>query len=234
VIIALGAVSLGGFMVAEREAFRFKIARHALPVEATNFVLRHNLSGKMFNDYNFGGYLLWKAWPEHKVFVDGRLEVYGQDRTLDNYLKTSAGEKGWDRVLKGYGIDFCVVRADRMIARVLSDSPDWELVYFDYNAAIFVRKGTHPNLFRLYLLTPWGNKDRKQIERSIKEARYLIFENPDFFGGYKILAFLLYRNGDLGGAREGMKRYLSLYPDGMKSKETRKMIRNLEGRGFWP
>src|SRR5262249_36286634 len=41
--------------------FRLGLNHLLLPVEATAFLERHGLRGPLFNDYNFGGYLLWKA-----------------------------------------------------------------------------------------------------------------------------------------------------------------------------
>ena len=36
------------------------------------FLKDHNVSAPMFNIYEWGGYLMWDAWPLQKTFVDGR------------------------------------------------------------------------------------------------------------------------------------------------------------------
>ncbi|MBZ0271980.1 hypothetical protein K8I61_08080 [bacterium] len=233
-LIAGAAVAGGLFLVIAREGFRIHLDIHALPVRATEFVNRHRLNGEMYNDYNFGGYLLWKTDPPLKVFVDGRLEVYARGGKLDDYLRVSHGAPGWENVLDRYGVDWAIVRADRPIARMLDDSPAWEMVYFDYNAAIFLRAGFMPEVRRVRRFRPWGHRDRDNVAALIDEANYLLAQNPDFFGGYKMRAFIHYRNGDLAAARSDMTEYLRLYPEGMKSKETRRMLENLAARGFWP
>jgi hypothetical protein len=43
--------------------------------------LRGN-AGRIYNDSNMGGYLIWKLYPDKQVAVDGRWEVYGE-RLLD-------------------------------------------------------------------------------------------------------------------------------------------------------
>jgi hypothetical protein len=229
---ALAALAVGvtGWLIASRAAFRFGIDRFALPVAATDFVLRHRLEGRMFNDYNFGGYLLWKAWPLHPVFVDGRLEVYGPTGVLDDYLRASAGGAGAASVLDKHRVDFAVIRADRPLARRLASDANWGLVYFDYNSAVFVRAGTSLDVRRLRLLTPWGNRGRGELAASIDEARYLIAQNPWFFGGYKILSFLLYRAGDYPGAARNLERYLTIWPAGADNPETMEMMRALRRR----
>ena len=45
------------------------------PVRAVEYLRQHPLPGPMYNTYGYGGYLIWSL-PEHKVFIDGRADVY--------------------------------------------------------------------------------------------------------------------------------------------------------------
>ena len=49
------------------------------PVEAVDYIKKHpeQFGGNMFNQYVWGGYLL-QALPEHRTFVDGRTDFYGE------------------------------------------------------------------------------------------------------------------------------------------------------------
>jgi len=232
VLAAVLASSGGGYLIATHRAFRLELDDYALPVAATAFAQRHNLEGNLFNDYNFGGYLLWKA-PERRVFVDGRLEIYAGP-VLDDYLLASNASPGWERVLRNYDIAYCMVRADREIAKALARSPDWDLAYFDYNAAVFLRTGSAPEVRRLRALTPWGVNSGPPAEVAIEEARYLVDENPRFFGGHKILAFRLFKSGDLAGARAALRRYLELRPEGSAVADTQELVAALKRRRAWP
>src|SRR5690606_1101319 len=49
-----------------------------LPVEATDYLKSSSLSGTMFNSYNMGGYLI-RNLPKEPVFVDSRIDLYGND-----------------------------------------------------------------------------------------------------------------------------------------------------------
>lgn len=42
------------------------------PSQAAAYLAEHGCSGRLFNEYNFGGYLIWKA-PSVPVYVDGRM-----------------------------------------------------------------------------------------------------------------------------------------------------------------
>lgn len=50
-----------------------------LPVHATRFLNENPTPGPMFNDFFWGGYLIWNYYPEKKVFIDGRIPAYPPD-----------------------------------------------------------------------------------------------------------------------------------------------------------
>lgn len=111
----------------------------ANPVKAVEFIQRSGLSGRMLNDYAYGGYLIWAA-PEHPVFVDGRADVYEPAGVLADYMKFTTSEIGSPSILDKYRIDYCFVAQDEPIARVLPLIPGWRKVYGDKQAVIFARQ----------------------------------------------------------------------------------------------
>lgn len=71
--------------ILDMEAY-FSNRSKRLPVQAADFVLKNDLRGKMFNVYSFGGYLIHRLYPERRVFIDGRADLYG-DAFMDEYLE---------------------------------------------------------------------------------------------------------------------------------------------------
>lgn len=61
------------------------------PIEATKYVQKHSVKGRLFNNYTWGGYLIWKL-PQYKVFIDGRMPSFRSHSKI--------GESSW--VLKDY------------------------------------------------------------------------------------------------------------------------------------
>ncbi len=123
------------------------------PVKAVNFLRQYHLSGHMFNEYGYGGYLLYQLYPQYKVFIDGRTDVYlccELPTTLDVSLKKNLPDKKfqaylyknvWDR----YDISFVMLRTEkntllRKITRLLNIDSQWSLVFWDDYTQIFVRK----------------------------------------------------------------------------------------------
>jgi hypothetical protein len=123
---------------ASRATLEAKVASH-FPAGAVDYLEGHSVPGPMFNNYDFGGYLVWSRGPEHKVFIDGRGDVYERGGVLADYVHVADLKPGALAVLRGYRIQSCLLRRDEALATVLSASPDWRRVYVDNLSAIFVR-----------------------------------------------------------------------------------------------
>jgi hypothetical protein len=91
---------------------------------------------KMFNSYNWGGYLMFAA-PDFPVFVDGRTDLY-DDEFLREFLSAWRGFPGWEETLRDYDIGFVVVEAGGLMANAMRPDGDWVIVYEDEQAIVFV------------------------------------------------------------------------------------------------
>jgi hypothetical protein len=109
------------------------------PVKAADFILANKLQGNMYNDYGWGGYLIWRLGPERKVFSDGR--NLNSEALLHNYLidtvqiKYDTNELVWKSLLHKYDINYIVTFSRTQSGQVtpltnalLSDS-EWVPVF---------------------------------------------------------------------------------------------------------
>jgi hypothetical protein len=108
------------------------------PVNAVNYLNDHPVSGPMFNSYGFGGYLVYSRGDEHKVFIDGRGELYEHAGVFADYLHITLIKPGLLRVLRNYGVKECLVGREDPIAVFLAALPEWKQVYSDAVSVIFV------------------------------------------------------------------------------------------------
>jgi hypothetical protein len=108
------------------------------PVAAANFIEKANLAGNMFNNDEFGDYVIYAAWPRYKVFFDGRSDMYGTSR-LKEYMKVTSFEDGWEKTLDKYRINWIFFNTDSRLTRFLKERKDWVLIYQDKVASIFIR-----------------------------------------------------------------------------------------------
>jgi hypothetical protein len=111
----------------------------SFPMGAVDYLKKNPLPGPMYNNYGFGGYLVWSRGPEQKVFIDGRGDVYERGGVLGDYLHISWLQPGALAVLEQYGVRSCLLKRAEPLATVLAASPDWKRIYTDDVSALFVR-----------------------------------------------------------------------------------------------
>jgi hypothetical protein len=116
--------------------------------------------GPMFNAYGFGGYLIWSRGPEHKVFVDGRTEIYELGGVFPDYMHIIRLQPGALSVLRAYGIQSCLVERDEPLATLLAALPDWQKLYSDNVSALFVRRRSAESSDALPLAGPAPKEPR--------------------------------------------------------------------------
>ena len=108
------------------------------PVQAVEFIRRTHLSGRMLNEYAYGGYLTW-ALPEQKVFIDGRADVFAWTGVFQDYGAWATLAADPNDLLDKYHIDFCLLSRSAPLVRVMPYLPGWLDLYSDSNSVIFVR-----------------------------------------------------------------------------------------------
>jgi len=108
------------------------------PVAAVEFLKKENIQGNMFDNDEFGDYIIYAAWPQYKVYFDGRNDMYGSDM-MQEYYKITGIEPGWEEVLKKYNITWVIYNANKPLSMFLVERDDWKLIYADKVANIFVK-----------------------------------------------------------------------------------------------
>lgn len=121
-------------------------AGKTFPVDAVEYLNRHDVPGPMYNSYGFGGYLIWSRGPEHKVFMDGRSELYERGGVLADYLEIEDVRPDALSVLEKYGFQSCLMNHDAPLATLLAALPNWQKVYEDSTSILFVRRSGSPDL----------------------------------------------------------------------------------------
>lgn len=99
---------------------------------------RTGITGRVFNAYELGGYLIYRGVP---VFIDGRGDMYG-----DAFMKEAA-DASWlraphalDSLLARYDIGWTLLRPDAPAAELLDHLSAWERLYTDSIAVVHVRR----------------------------------------------------------------------------------------------
>lgn len=108
-----------------------------LPVQAVEALNQQDLNGRLFNSYNWGGYLLW-ALPDLPVFIDGRTDLYN-DEIIQQWLTVVQVKNGWEEVLDSYKVNLVINETESALSKSLMGSDHWSKIYQDPVAVVFSR-----------------------------------------------------------------------------------------------
>lgn len=119
------------------------LKERAYPIAAAEFLVSNKLGGNMFNSYAYGNYLLYACYPHNHVFIDGRVDMYGE-RVVKLYDAVRLASQEWRSILAQYDITLCVLETtratDEKLLRALCRDPAWALVFWNADSAIFLRR----------------------------------------------------------------------------------------------
>ena len=195
---------------------RLRVAAWTIPAGAAEYLIENHVTGPMFNTYEQGGYLIWRMWPQQQVFIDGRSlseSVYRDYNQILINAGSSADQVSGPReeLLNRYGVQVVVMNTMDYVSGALYPlaialanplSTEWELVYDDAQAVVFLRRpppGT-PVL---------SNKFGRVLRHMERECVAYIENSPDTPLCARTLADYWMRNQVKDRARRMLQLYLS-------------------------
>jgi len=114
------------------------------PIEATEYI-KENLDVeniKLFNEYNFGSYLLYKDIP---VFIDSRADVYDpafngwEDDIFRDFINLTNACNDYEDKFEHYGITHLLIYKNSTLDKVLRLDTDYNELYKDDKFIIYER-----------------------------------------------------------------------------------------------
>ena len=182
------------------------------PVAAAEFVEREKLPRNLYNTYDWGGYLEWALFPGYQVFWDQRQNSPEMFRLGWDAM---AGNPSWVGTFARFDINTVVLRPLTIdtgqrypLLDLLRTAPDWNLVFADDTALVFVRTGSMPG--------PWLAARRIPAERIddtiLATARLMTDVNPNRYLAWYEMAQVHLRRRQLAEAKFALERYLPRTP----------------------
>ena len=209
--------------------FQLRAAEWRYPSGAADFLLAHHIPGPIFNTYEYGGYLIWRLWPEYRVFIDGRAlsESVFTDYGRILYNHDESGGKSAQELLDQYGIQTIVMNTMEynggliyLLAPALADPAEktWKLIYSDPAAIVLMRRPP-PGIPALDSL---GVLEHMEAECSLH-----LEHQPQLGRCAKALAQVFVRVGDLRRTRYWLGVYLDHPhgPDPQAEEQYQQLIR---------
>src|SRR3989338_8888051 len=130
----------------ERKSEFGGLSKRSYQYKAVDFLVANGVKGDFFNDFNSGAYLIGRAYPNVKVFIDGRTELYGSD-FFERYQKVwkqgdlkMFREMDVKRNITGAFLNNNNQDIPRKVLKMFARMPGWRVVYFDDDAVIFLKE----------------------------------------------------------------------------------------------
>jgi hypothetical protein len=109
------------------------------PRAGATFLASGRCPGRLYNDYNWGGYLIWRLYPQRRVFLDPRAEVYYKVGAYDDHVPLQQAEPGWQDKLDRWGVQVILTWKEGRLAQALHDSRQWHLEFTGPVEVIYTR-----------------------------------------------------------------------------------------------
>ena len=120
--------------------------------QATDFVLKSKLKGNMFNNFDIGGYAIYRLFPTYKVFVDNRPEAYPAEFFQNIYIPMQENRELREKIFKQYNIHTVFFSHTDMtpwgktfLEQILKES-QWKIVYLDDSIIILTDEETYSDV----------------------------------------------------------------------------------------
>jgi hypothetical protein len=150
-ILIFGAIAFFFFTNIRHTVFlKNNVISPLYPDGIVRFIKTERPEPKIFNDFSFGGYLIWSLYPDYKVFIDGRVlsnaATAAYRKSLSGSIENMMGIPGWKAIFNAYDIKMVITWGTnfvggefvRLVRRLIEDN-EWHLVFIDKEALLFIK-----------------------------------------------------------------------------------------------
>jgi hypothetical protein len=139
-VIAALTICMQGGRLGSRQLIQARFDPQKMPVAAVGNLQRGQSTEPVFSVDAWGGYLIYRLYPEREVVIDDRHDLYGSDR-IREYLTLVQAEPGWEKVLQKWQVKIALLPARSTLANLLRELPlEWHPVYEDKVAVVFTKE----------------------------------------------------------------------------------------------
>ena len=208
-----------------------KFSELLMPEGTCDFLERNDIKGPVFNTLDFGPYIGYRFYPEKRIFIDTRTELY-KDEFYRIYRRVQNYPAEWKALRERYGFNIAIVRhlfsgTERLLKQLYKNN-DWRLVYYDKNSCVFLRDmPAYKDVIRRYEVD-FKNKRLADSDIDIHIARFfakigepglaeeayerILARQPAFLEAGNNLAALYIDSGRYKEAINLLQNFLDRYP----------------------
>lgn len=135
------------FVKANKNApMQITVPRDQFPIEAVEFLKRNEVKGNAIVFFDWAEECIWNLYPNIKVFLDGRFKSAYSESTITSYLSFIYAKENYLSAINDYPTDLVFAHINNPCTEIMRKQKDWQVIYQDQMAVIFVKRGTHKEL----------------------------------------------------------------------------------------
>jgi hypothetical protein len=125
------------------------IPEDVAPDAALDYLDTHHAEARLFANYAYGGYILYRSGGARKVFLDGRADTAYPRAVIEDAIKIghwntkklpdAESRAEWRRLVDHYAIDAFLTRNGGQLAAELERDKAWRRVFRDKIVVVYVR-----------------------------------------------------------------------------------------------
>jgi hypothetical protein len=123
---------------------RLHVPENQFPAAASDFIRKHDLHGRLFNQYDYGGYLCFRFWPRRDQLPFMGIHQEGSQELRHLYMLALSRPESWRRLDERFRFDYLVlirnpVEKDNLL-KIVDRDTSWARVFGDDAACVYVRR----------------------------------------------------------------------------------------------
>jgi hypothetical protein len=228
-VVALTCFFLGGRLIYERMTKPMWAAwpgfgiSYLHPVEEADFIRQNLGQYRVGNDYNVGGYLMWRLAPQIPTFIDGRMYPFRAWWTPYRLFETGMKVPEFISEERFKADLWCINYYHPKTITWFVNSPEWKTVFYDISSAVFVKKDVDVPAS----LPKRGSRieDIRNLNQGLLVLQFTI--NVRDWDGTAVIMDSLRRNFRYGDNKESIEG-AQVFLDGIKAYYARDYVRASE------
>ena len=125
------------------DPLKIEIPQDLFPTRVMEFLVQNEIRGNALIFFDWAEYAIWHLDPRVKVFLDGRYRSAYSLPVIEDYFGFLYVKEHWRRALDEYPTDILMLHKQSDIFAEMTGDRDWELVYADNLAGLFLKTGRH-------------------------------------------------------------------------------------------
>ncbi|MCF6262298.1 MAG: hypothetical protein L3J24_01705 [Xanthomonadales bacterium] len=155
IVFLMFAITLWIGVITARNLMQENLLTNArFPAAIIEYMQNNNISGRIFNNYEMGGYLIYSLSPKSTVYIDGRTDILYPSDHFNRYLETMKSTASLEEQIEQYDINLAFLVNNYYTFYLMAGTKDIHLDYVGAKYSLYRKHNPNFPLFGKLLVIP--------------------------------------------------------------------------------